>query len=324
MRKNRFLCTAILLLASSSIAVAEPAAGGASSKARGRADARGWAIEESENFRICRAAGCRVQPGLTERLETLRKELCDAWLSGDAAAWQPKCYIVLHATGASYVQEVGAGGRQTSGSSLVDVGGQRVVARRIDIRGDCADWLTGTLPHELTHVILADRFVESPIPRWADEGVAMLADTAEKRRRHEKDLRAALGAGNDFRLAELLTMESYPHPSRMGAFYAQSVSLAEYMTRIGTKSQFVAFVDKAASQGYDAALRETYAIAGVSDLERRWRKHLVKPYKAETVDAQRTPVPTTDTASASAVAAAKAPPAKPWLTSTISAAAQTE
>ena len=146
--------------------------------------------------------------------------------------------------------------------------------RRIDIRGDRADWFTEALAHELTHIILADRFTEVPIPHWADEGMAIQADTLTKRRLHGKDLQAAVANGGEFRLAELLTMENYPHPSRMGTFYGQSASLVEFLTKLGTKQQLVDFVDQATAVGYDVALRNVYAIAGVGALEQQWQRHL--------------------------------------------------
>ena len=56
------------------------------------------------------------------------------------------------------------------------------------------------LPHELTHLILADRFSPRQVPRWSDEGMAVLADPAEKQRLHLRDLRQALA---DARVPEL-------------------------------------------------------------------------------------------------------------------------
>jgi hypothetical protein len=40
------------------------------------------------------------------------------------------------------------------------------------------------LPHEITHVVLADRFNTKPMPRWADEGMAVLTEPVEKKQAH--------------------------------------------------------------------------------------------------------------------------------------------
>ena len=189
-------------------------------------------------------------------------------------AWNPKCQIVVHGRLEGYIKEVGPGGRQTTGSSLIDFDKDAVVLRRIDVRGDRADWFVEALAHELTHVVLADRFAHVAIPHWADEGMAIQADTAKKHQLHGHDLSSAVAGGREFRLAELLTMENYPAPSRMGTFYGQSASLVDFLTTIGSREQLVNFVDLATSRGYDVALREVYTIAGVGAFESQWRRHL--------------------------------------------------
>ena len=54
--------------------------------------------------------------------------------------------------------EVGAAGSKTVASSLVDRQSQRIASRRIDIRVHESGWHAAALAHELTHVVLADRF----------------------------------------------------------------------------------------------------------------------------------------------------------------------
>lgn len=75
---------------------------------------------------------------------------------------------------------VGPGSEHTVGSSLVTVDKAKIASRRIDLLGDQTEFLTAALPHELTHVILRDRLMSTPPPRWADEGMAVLADTEAK------------------------------------------------------------------------------------------------------------------------------------------------
>ncbi len=234
-----------------------------------------WFIEETQNFSICWPAGYRVQGDLAATFEQMREKLCATWLpKHEVSAWQPKCHIVIHARFEGYAKEVGPGARQTTGSSLLDFDQGRITLRRIDIRGDRADWLSEAFAHELTHVVLAERFIDTPIPHWADEGMAIQADPVAKRQLHGRDLHSAIAAGGEFRLAELLTLDRYPHPSRMGTFYGQSASIVEFLTQIGTREQLVAFVEQATAAGYDKALRDVYAIAGVGSFEQKWRQHL--------------------------------------------------
>lgn len=234
-----------------------------------------WIIEDTENFSICRPANYQARPELAASIEKVRAELCKTWLSEeDRKPWNPRCQIVIHGRVEGYVKEVGPGSQQTTGSSLIDFDKNQVVLRRIDIRGDRADWFTEALAHEMTHVVLADRFTHVQIPHWADEGMAIQADPVAKQRLHGRDLRIAVASGGEFRLAELLTLDNYPHPSRMGTFYGQSASLVEFLTRVGSKEQLVTFVLTATDEGYDVALRKVYDIAGVGALEQQWRRHL--------------------------------------------------
>jgi len=273
-----------------------------------------WLIEETENFSICRPVNYRYDPDTGAALEKARAELQEAWLPGSTAkAWKPKCQIVLHATSAAYLQAVGRGAAATTGSALVDFEKDRITTRKIDIRGDRADWFDAALTHELTHVVLADRFIAVAIPHWADEGMAMLADTPAKRERHAVDLHAALGSGAHFPLAEILTLGGYPQPQRMGAFYGQSASLVNYLTTIGTREQLVAMVELATSRGYDVALREIYKIESVRHLERDWRKHvadskIAAAKKAATKNVADQKTVTADTTVAKAATEAKVIP----------------
>jgi hypothetical protein len=159
--------------------------------------------------------------------------------------------------------------------------------------------LSGALAHELTHVILADAFSDREIPRWADEGMAVLADPHAKRSLHLQDLQAARSTNATFRVVEILTMADYPQPERTAAFYGQSVSLVKFLVERGTPEQFVRFLRQATDQGYELALRETYKIDGVRDLETRWLRELAGPESTSiTAEPPRTP-------SNRAVAAAK-------------------
>jgi hypothetical protein len=204
--------------------------------------------------------------------ECWRSKLQQFWCGGQRDAWSPKCQIVVHASRGSYLGVVGAGGAATYGSSLLDFGKDKQVAsRRIDIRGDSPLGMAA-LPHELTHVVLADLLDGRQPPRWADEGMAILADARDKQLLHERDLTNGLASRVAFRVAELMAIENYPHPSRVPAFYGQSASLTAFLAHRDDPAKFVEFLRRALDQGYDAALRQVYAIENVGELERLWRE----------------------------------------------------
>ena len=98
--------------------------------------------------------------------EAMRQSLCAQWLGEEAAQkqWNPRCEIVLHRDRASYIRAVGAGGRSSSGSTLVRVDRNQVVVRRIDLFADRVDRPHDTLSHELVHAIFAERFPKATPP----------------------------------------------------------------------------------------------------------------------------------------------------------------
>ena len=234
-----------------------------------------WFVIETENFQICSDESESRARQLARHSETLRIELTSKWFGkASSEPCDSKCQIVLHSSKSSYVAAVGRGGERTVGSSAVRVYKGQLTSCRIDLLGGRTEFLSAALPHELTHIVLRARFPSMQMPRWADEGMAMLADTEAKQSRHRKDLNGAIAHGTTFNVALLLTMEDYPRSDRWGAFYGQSVSLTEFLVERKTPEQFVNFVERAAENGYDAALQECYGISNLAELDHQWRRQL--------------------------------------------------
>jgi hypothetical protein len=228
---------------------------------------------ETDNFKVCCDESETPASHLARHAESLRKALCATWLGETSPdEWKPKCQIVLYSSRQGYVAAVGRGSERTVGSSLVRTDKGQVVSRRVDLLGAGTEFLSAALPHELTHVVLGDRFTATVAPRWADEGMAMMADTEAKQHRHSRDLDEAIAHRTTFRAAELLTMDDYPSPSRFGTFYGQSASLTKFLVARKSPQKFVEFLERAHNIGYDAALIECYSIAGVGELDHQWRQ----------------------------------------------------
>jgi hypothetical protein len=124
----------------------------------------------------------------------------------------------------------------------------------------------------MTHVVLADWLDGRQPPRWADEGMAILADSHEKQILHERDLNHGLAARGAFRLHELLTLDGYPHPARIPAFYGQSASVTACLARRDDPAKFVEFLRRSLDGGYDQALRDVYHLDNIAQLERQWHE----------------------------------------------------
>lgn len=143
--------------------------------------------------------------------------------------------------------------------------------RRIDLCGSAEGCFTDSLPHELTHVVLADQFTDRRIPQWADEGIAMLAESPEKLQRRLNELQGLVARNRTMGLHELMKLDQGPPVASRDAFYGQSVTVTGVLLERGTPEQFLRFVKAGQRHGYEKALREVYAIESWSELESEWQ-----------------------------------------------------
>lgn len=227
-----------------------------------------WHAVETANFRVLNYGTRPLDSKAANACEQLRKRLFDRWHE-TSTAWTPKCEIILHPTRDAYLREVGAGGRNTLGSAWIERHEGTIRSRRIDICATGDGWIDSVLGHEMTHVVLADRFTRVPVPRWVDEGAAILADSHEKQGRHRQDLDRALAERAVFRVHELVSLGDYPGNGRWGTFYGQSASLVAFLLRHGGEQTFLSFVETALTAGYDHAAMQLYDCS-LAELERRW------------------------------------------------------
>jgi hypothetical protein len=142
--------------------------------------------------------------------------------------------------------------------------------RRIDLRADAVGWLTESLPHELTHVVLADRFSEQRIPHWADEGIAILSESVGKQQLRERTWLAETQFGKQLSVHDLFSVTAHPPSNRLNSFYGRSASLVRFLVAQRTHEHFVGFVEAVEKQGPVKALREWYGFDSIEQLEREW------------------------------------------------------
>lgn len=202
--------------------------------------------------------------------EAVRSELQRVWHSDSKCEnWEPRCEIVLHPNRASY-QSIVAGDFTSYGSSLIKMDAGKVAARRIDLLIDANGALTA-LPHEMTHVILADLFKGRQPPLWMDEGIAMLADTREKQMLHHRDCLEAIATGRSLPLKELLQLEQFTSAEQVPAFYGQSLSLVRMLSDQSKPHTVIHFALDAMDIGIDKSLQKHFAVQNLGELEKRWK-----------------------------------------------------
>jgi hypothetical protein len=203
--------------------------------------------------------------------EATRAAMGRKWLGSVPTTWSPRCDIYLHPTIKGYTL---AGGRDGSpGHSSISLPEGRVTLRRVDLRLDDPNMLTATLPHETTHVVLAGQFGKYHLPRWADEGMAVLSESRERVGQHVRNLPAFRREGKLFRLETLLKLEDYPDAERITPFYAQSVSLVEFLVAKKGAVTLTRFIRDGLEGGYEKALTTHYGFATFAELEQEWLQH---------------------------------------------------
>jgi hypothetical protein len=259
----------MLLVACSLALLAADAGGTADSVASASGDR--WQAT-SANFSVRSYHSAHDARQVAQHCERWRAKLQKYWCAGEQDTWSPKCEVVVHSGSGSYLRAVGAGAGQTFGSSLIKFAADKQVAQRlIDFRGDHANGLAA-VPHEMTHIVVADLLDGQQPPRWADEGMAILADSREKQMLHERDLTQGLASRAAFRIPELMAIETYPHPSRVAAFYGQSASLTACLAKRDDPARFIEFLRRSLDNGYDQALRDVYHLSNVAQLEQVWQE----------------------------------------------------
>ena len=204
--------------------------------------------------------------------DSLRTNLGRAWTGPQPlAVWQPQCEIRLHQNRSSYVRAVGIAGQQTQGCSLIRLQDGKVTARKIDLLVDSHGDLPA-LPHELTHVILADCFGGHQPPHWFDEGAAMLADTVHKQSLHARDCQHALRSGTAMPIAQVLRLEQFTSSNQMASFYGQSASLLRFFCGRGDIERVTRFAIDTLDADYEQSLQKHYGIASEQELQRLWKQ----------------------------------------------------
>ena len=210
-----------------------------------RADGRSsqplaWHVLETANFRIYHTdAVLAARAG--QAAEAVRSQQARRWgSSATRSTWSPRCDIYLYPTPRDFALMTGQ--PETSpGFSTMGINGNRITARRVNLRVDHPQLIDAILPHEVTHVVLADLFTQQQIPRWADEGMAVLSEPLSEQLGRAADLAGPLADGRVFKLNELMAID-YPSADAWGLYYAQSVSLTQFLVEQGTPEQFISFV----------------------------------------------------------------------------------
>ena len=193
--------------------------------------------------------------------EAYRKEKALLWLGQEMPQWPDPCPLRVTIT------MNGSGGAT---SFAFDHG--RILGQDMHIEGSLDRLLASVLPHEVTHTVFAYYF-RQPVPRWADEGGAVLSEDDIERNRHDQLVRQILNTpGRAIPLRRLFSMTKYP-PDVM-VLYAEGYSVSNFLVANSNRGVFLNFVAQGMRGDWDAAVKANYGYGSVEELEKAWVESL--------------------------------------------------
>lgn len=223
------------------------------------------ANQEITNFRVD-APTTEIARKIGLAAEQYRKEKALEWLGRELPAWPERCPIRVKLT---------VGGFSSATTFAFDNG--KVLQQSMMVESSLDHILKVDLPHEMTHVVLAHHF-GCPIPRWADEGAAILSSAEEERRLHEKALERVLSEpGRQIPLRRLFPQMEYP--SDVMALYAEGCSVTRFLVEAKDRKTFLKFIAAGKQDGWDKAVKRYYGYPGVDELEEAWLRSVSKREK---------------------------------------------
>jgi hypothetical protein len=223
------------------------------------------AVCETVNFRI-EAPDLDSAKLVADHAERQRKALALAWLGKELPAWERPCPVRV------CICLTPPGGR--SGFTFVNEGSTKsaVSGMTMEVTGPLDAIVCGVLPHEVMHCVVTTHFGK-PVPRWADEGLAILAESDDVQARTTAQFRDFRSRGRTLRVKTLLELKDYP--ADRFAVYLEGYSVARFLVgRKEGRNGLVKFLNAGMADGWDAAAKAVYGYTSVAALEEAWADSL--------------------------------------------------
>jgi tetratricopeptide (TPR) repeat protein len=233
----------------------------------------GWNVAETTNVRVFHRQQRELAEKVARLAEQTRVEMQRKWFDIDQT-WNPRCDIYLHPNVDAYASFTKVS-RNLPGHSKIGIDRDRgtVTEREIHLRCDDLNMMVGTLPHEATHVVLGGQFGDKPVPRWADEGMAVLTEPRQRIEMHLRNLPMHQQSRQLLHVRDLMRLDDYPDPQLIGGFYAKSVSLVDFLSHKREPRVFAQFVKEGMYKGYEGALKKYYGYNSFDELENDWNTY---------------------------------------------------
>jgi RNA polymerase sigma factor (sigma-70 family) len=247
-----------------------------------------FAVECSEPRSACVVA---------EMAELQRKQIAERWLGKELPNWGRPCTIQVTITpepdfakGASKTSEFGLSLHNTKGVTSMTFQGDNV-GLSMTLEGPLDRLLADTLPREVTHAVLATHFGK-PVPRWADEGIAIMNESPEDQNRYMHKAWDLLAGDRTMKLKNLLPMREYPNDRESmlllkgnpWLFYVQGYSLTRFLVERKERATLLGFVKDGMVGDWNKAAMKHYGFRDLDEMEETWKKESSKGMPAKTAE----------------------------------------
>ncbi len=267
----------------------------------------GGAVElADDNFRVIAPTPEQAKQ-IVRAAEAARHMLAVRWLGRELPKWERRCEIRYKPTSGTDV-----GGTTT----LTFTAPGSVVSMRMELTGSYPGVLANALPHEVMHTVLASHFGK-PVPRWADEGIAVLTDPESAQHKYAVKTAELLNLGRGIPLRHLFALEEYPKD--LHVLYAQGYSVCRFLLGrkpAGGEAALLDFVRRGMADGWEPAAKAVYGFTDLDAMQAEWIVSLRVPQPPVPAPPVPRPVPSSQVLPPPATAppapwTAPPPPAKP-------------
>ena len=215
------------------------------------------------NFQIT-APDASVAELIGKWAEHHRRKKAEQWLGREMPAWSDPCRLSVDVTM-----------DQHHGRTEFTFMHGQVAGMNMSISGSLDRLVNSVLPHEVAHTVFAQH-CGCPVPRWADEGAAILSESAEEHERHVQMVRQMFEQRKLFRLRLLLPMMEYPAGTdAVMTLYCQGFAVSDYLVKHRDNLTFLSFVvEGQRTKDWDRALQSSYGFRSVEELEESWFRYM--------------------------------------------------
>jgi RNA polymerase sigma factor (sigma-70 family) len=219
-------------------------------------------VQQSLNFNV-QCAEPRCARLIAEMAELQRRQLAKSWLGKELPRWDERCEIQVKITSGS-----------AKGATSMSFPPDKANFSS-SIEGPLDYLLADVLPAQVAHAVLATHFGK-PVPRWVDEGIAIMSESPEEQVRLQRMIMEMAVAGRTVKVKELLTMKDYPRDVMV--LYVQGHSLTEFLVKRKDRTTLLRFVKDGMDGDWNKAAANHYGFRDLDEMDTAWRAEL--PNKA--------------------------------------------